>query len=223
MIRAVVLDFDGLVIDTEAALIDAHEHVHRVHGVPFDRGRLVRSVGHADYAFDPWQAFDPGADRPALDAERQLKNRELGLALRLLPGVGPLIDAAVGAGLSLAVASNSGHAHVEGHLSRLGIRDRFSVVACREDVASPKPEPDLYRFAVNRLGRRPSEAVAFEDSGTGLLAAKRAGLWAVAVPNAVTADHDFSTADLRVGSLAEIRLPELIERFTGLGQPAPAP
>ena len=77
----------------------------------------------------------------------------------------------------------------------------------------PKPEPDLYRLVLNQFGLRGHEAIAFEDSHTGTLAAKRAGLWVVAVPNASTSHHDFGHVDLEVGSLADCRLGELQARF----------
>ena len=86
------------------------------------------------------------------------------------------------------------------------MRALFDFLACREDVASPKPEPDLYRHVLEHFGLRGHEAIAFEDSHTGTLAAKRAGLWVVAVPNVSTGHHDFSQADLRVASLADCRL-----------------
>ena len=85
--------------------------------------------------------------------------------------------------------------------------------ACREDAASPKPAPDLYRLVLGHFGLPGTEAVAFEDSQTGIAAAKSAGLWAVAVANSSTAHHDFSRADLRAASLAEVKLPDLQARF----------
>jgi HAD superfamily hydrolase (TIGR01509 family) len=213
VIRALIFDFDGLLVDTETSLIDAYADVHAAHGVAFDRGHFLRSVGHADYAFDPWHAFEKRADRAALELERRKRNRERDPLLPVLPGGIALLDAARDGGLAVAIASNSGHAHVEGHLTRLGLLHRFAVVACREDVASPKPEPDLYRLALNRLGLRGVEAVAFEDSHTGSLAARRAGLWVVAAPNSSTAHHDFSQAHLKVASLSEVNLPDLNSRF----------
>ncbi len=213
MIRALVFDFDGLIIDTESALIGAYADIHARHGRPFDRDLFLESVGHADYAFDPWHAFEKRADRAALEAERRKRNKELDRGLELLPGVLALLDAAREAGLRLGVASNSGHPHVEGHLTRLGLHPRFEFFACREDAPSPKPEPDLYRLVLNRFGLRGHEAIAFEDSRTGVLAATRAGLAAVAVPNASTAHHDFSPAHVKLASLAEARLPDLLARF----------
>jgi len=213
MIQALIFDFDGLVLDTETALIDAYGDVHAAHGIPFDRALFVRSVGHADYAFDPWRGFGRAADREALETERRAFNRARSEGEPVLPGVVPLIDDAKGAGLRIGLASNSGHEHVEGHLARLGLLERFDCVACREDVASPKPEPDLYRLVLNRFGLGGREAVALEDSLTGIIAAKRAGLWVVAVPNASTGHHDLSEADLRVASLADCRLGDLKALF----------
>jgi HAD superfamily hydrolase (TIGR01509 family) len=213
MIRAFIFDFDGLVLDTETALIRAYGDVHEARGVPFDGPLFARSVGHADYAFDPWRAFGPGADREALDLEKDAFQRARSEELAILPGVVGLLGEAREAGLRIGLASNSGHRHVDGHLERLGLQDRFDFVACREDVRAPKPEPDLYRLVLERFGIRPREAVAFEDSHTGTLAARRAGVWVVAVPNTSTGHHDFSNADLLVASLADCRAADLMARF----------
>jgi HAD superfamily hydrolase (TIGR01509 family) len=213
MIRALVFDFDGLILDTETPLIDAYEAVHAAHGIPFDRALFIRSVGHADYAFDPWHGFSPHADRAALELQRRdCKDRNV-LQQPVRPGIVALLDAARERRLRVGLASNSQHAWVEPHLQRLGLRDRFEFLACREDAPSPKPEPDLYKLVLNRFGLRGHEAIAFEDSHTGTLAAKRANLWCVAVPGPSTAHHDFSLADLVVASLAEITLDSLLDRF----------
>ena len=225
MIRALVFDFDGLILDTETPLIDAYAEVHAAHGVPFNRAEFLRSVGHADYAFDPWHGFlvrhssksdggSPPADRAALEVERRARKDGLLLRQPILPGVVDLLDAARAAGLQIGLASNSEHSWCDPHLTRLGLRDRFDFLACRGDTPSPKPEPDLYKLVLNRFGVRGHEAIAFEDSHTGSLAAKRAHLWVVAVPNESTAHHDFAHADMRVASLAETNLEQLIAKFS---------
>jgi HAD superfamily hydrolase (TIGR01509 family) len=213
MLRAFLFDFDGLILDTETPLIDAYADVHAAHGVPFDRVAFLHSVGHADYAFDPWRGFSPHADRAALEIERRACKEKLMLRLQILPGVVALLDAARDHGLRLGVASNSPHSWVDAHLTRLGLFARFDFIGCREDVPSPKPEPDLYRLVLNRFGLRGHEAVAFEDSYTGSLAAKRAHVWTVAAPNESTAHHDFTHVDWLVASLAEVDLPKLRARF----------
>ena len=213
MIRALIFDFDGLILDTETPLIDAYAAVHEAHGIAFDRAAFLRSVGHADYAFDPWHGFSPHADRAALELERRTLKDALMLRQPILPGVAALLEAARTRGLRIGLASNSEHTWVDPHLARLGLAPYFEFVACRGDAPSPKPEPDLYRLVLNRFGLRGHEAVALEDSQAGSLAAKRANLWVVAVPNASTAHHDFAVADLQVTSLAEITLDDLINRF----------
>ena len=76
-----------------------------------------------------------------------------------------------------------------------------------------KPEPDLYIAALICLGVGADEAVAIEDSPNGITSAKRAGLRTVAVPNPITAGLDLSGADLQLGSLAEVTLPDLLGRL----------
>lgn len=213
MIRALIFDFDGLILDTETPLVDSYSDVHRTHGVAFDRDAFIRNIGHAEWAFDPWHGFSPHADRAALETERRaLKDARL-LRLPILPGVAALLEAARARNLHIGLASNSEHSWCEPHLARLGLRQYFEFLACREDAPSPKPQPDLYKLVLNRFGLRGHEAIAFEDSQTGTLAARRANLWVVAVPNESTLHHDVSRAHLRVASLAEVSLAGLIARF----------
>jgi HAD superfamily hydrolase (TIGR01509 family) len=213
LLRAFLFDFDGLILDTETPLIDAYGAVHAAHGVPFERSRFLHGVGHADYSFDPWHGFSPHADRVALELQRRAAKEKIIQALPVLPGVVALLDAAREHGLRVGLASNSPHSWVDAHLQRLGLFDRFEFIACRGDAPSPKPEPDLYRLVLNRFGLRGHEAVAFEDSHTGALAAKRANLWCVAAPNESTAHHDFAHVDWLVASLADVDLPALRARF----------
>lgn len=213
MISALVFDFDGLMIDTESALIAAYADVHAAHGMSFDHERFLHSVGHADYAFDPWHAFEKRADRAALETERRTRNRERDQHLPILPGVTALLDAARARSLRVGLASNSSHGHCERHLARIKLLDRFEFLACREDAPLPKPAPDLYKLVLNRFGLRGHEAIAFEDSQTGSLAAKRANLWTVAAPGPSTAHHDFAHVDVKVKSLADVKLDELMAKF----------
>jgi HAD superfamily hydrolase (TIGR01509 family) len=213
MLRAFIFDFDGLILDTESALIRSYADVHAAHQVPFDHPRFLRAVGHADFTFDPWADFATDHNRVALEAERQHTKKGRLELLAPLPGVIAVLNEARVAGLPVAVASNSEHTWVEPHLTRLGLLDRFAFIACREDVRAPKPEPDLYKLVLEKLGVRGHEAVAFEDSHAGSLAATRAHIWCVAAPGPSTAHHDFAHADLCVKSLAEVTLPSLRQRF----------
>ena len=214
VIRALIFDFDGLVIDTETPLIDAWAAMHKRAGHAYSRAGALGLVGHVDVDFDPWTAFGSAADRAALDAEHRRLTRELTARQPILPGVLGYLEEGRRRGLKLAVASNSGHDHVERHLTRLGLRPFFDTLACREDVAAGKPAPEIYQLAVRKLGLAPHEAVAFEDSRAGTVAARTAGLWTVAVPNPSTHHHDFSAAHLVVRTLADQPLKDLLDRFS---------
>jgi HAD superfamily hydrolase (TIGR01509 family) len=219
MIRALIFDFDGLVIDTETPLIDAWAALHERAGLACSRADAHRLVGHVEVDFDPWTAFGPAADRTALAEEHRRLARELMVREPILPGVLACLQEARARGLKLGVASNSSHRHVDGHLTRLGLRALFDLTCCRDDNLAVKPAPDLYLAVTRQLGVVPGEAIAFEDSTAGTLAARRAGLWVVAVPNPSTHGHDFSAAHLVVPSLAEVSLTPLLERF-GAADPA---
>jgi HAD superfamily hydrolase (TIGR01509 family) len=215
MIRALIFDFDGLILDTETPLIDAYADVHAAHGVAFDRTAFIRAVGHAEFSFDPWHGFSPHTDRAQLEVERRVIKDRLMAQQPILPGVVALLESARAASVRVGMASNSEHTWVDPQLARLGLAPYFGFVACRGDAPSPKPEPDLYKLVLQQFGLRGHEAIAFEDSHTGSLAAKRANLWTVAVPNESTAHHDFSHVDLQVRSLADVSLAALTSRFVG--------
>jgi HAD superfamily hydrolase (TIGR01509 family) len=138
---------------------------------------------------------------------------ELVLAEPLRPGVLDMAKAARAAGMKVGVASSSSRDWVRGHLERLGIIDLFDCVQGRDDVEHVKPEPDLYLASLDCLGVAAAEAVAIEDSPNGVTAAKRAGLGCVAVPNRITSGLDLSQADLRLTSLADVTLPQLLEKL----------
>ena len=99
------------------------------------------------------------------------------------------------------------------HLERFGIHEHFDAIVSREDVTRTKPDPELYRMAIQRLSVSPRESIAFEDSTNGIRAAKAAELFCVAVPNPLTADLDLSEADLQLPSLEATSLSELIGRI----------
>jgi beta-phosphoglucomutase-like phosphatase (HAD superfamily) len=117
------------------------------------------------------------------------------------------------------MASNSPRWWVAGNLERLGLAERFDVVVTVEEVTNPKPEPELYLRAVAALGASPAVAVGLEDTLIGLTAARRAGLYTVAVPGPMSAHHDFSGADLVVASLADVTLAGLGEGVARRAQP----
>jgi HAD superfamily hydrolase (TIGR01509 family) len=217
VVRAVVFDFDGLIVDTETPVFAAWSAVFREHGEELSEDLWQGVIGHGAGYWDPIAELERRLGR-TLDREvvRESRRRQAhGRAFDqpVLPGVQEWIRSAAGLGLRLGVASSSGREWVTGHLARLGL-DEFSCVRCREDVPRTKPAPDVYLATVECLGVPPQEAVAIEDSQPGTAAARAAGLRCVAVPGALTAAHDFSAADLVLPSLAER---SLVDALADLG------
>jgi HAD superfamily hydrolase (TIGR01509 family) len=216
LIRALVFDFDGLILDTEEPVYRSWLEVYQAHGEELPFERWVQIVGSTTTGFHPQHHLEERIGRPLPKEvlDRRIGRRtEMILANGLLPGVVSHLDAARDLGLELGVASSSTREWVSGHLSRLGILDRFECLRCRDDVAHVKPEPDLYVAVLECLGVAPSEAIAIEDSPNGIAAAKRAGMRCVAIPNSITAQLDMSHADLLLRSLAEVTLAQLLERL----------
>jgi HAD superfamily hydrolase (TIGR01509 family) len=219
VIRALVFDFDGLILETETPAYETWAEVYREHGqeLPLDRwfDYIGREGGWFDAADHLAALVGEGFDRDAARARRDARKTELIAALDVMVGVREYVADAKRLGLRLAVASSSSRAWVLGHLERLRLHAEWDAVRTRDDVAQTKPAPDLYLAAVEALGVAPNEAVAFEDSMNGIAAARAAGLRCVAVPNALTAGMDLSRADLRLTSLAETSLEDVLARLAG--------
>lgn len=217
-LRAVVFDFDGLILDTEEPIYRSWLEVYQAHGqeLPFDRWMLI--VGSSNAAFDPRGNLEARLGRAltqdVLDA-RLRRRTELVLEKPILPGVAELAGACRAAGIKTGVASSSTRSWVTEHLQRLDLLQLFDCVRCRDDVAAVKPAPDLYAASLACLGVKPREAMAIEDSPNGVFAAKAAGMFCVAVPNTITAGQDLSQADLVLASLAGAT-PESLAASVGL-------
>ncbi len=213
MIRALVFDFDGLILETETPAYQSWAEIYREHGHELPLDRWHDYIG-SDTGFDPAghlaALVGEGFDREATQTRRDARKNELVEALEIMVGVHDYIADARRLGLQLAVASSSSRGWVLGHLQRLSIEAHWDAVRCREDVTRTKPAPDLYLAVIAALGVAPEEAVALEDSANGIAAAKDAGLRCVAVPNALTAGMDLSRADARLVSLAETPLESLL-------------
>ena len=218
MIRAIVFDFDGLILDTEEPVYRSWLEVYEAHGETLPFERWVQIVGSTTAEFHPQRHLEERLGRP-LSQEvvdgRIGRRTEMILAQQVLPGILQYIDDATALGLKLGVASSSTRDWVSGHLERLGILGRFDCVRCRDDVNSAKPAPDLYIAVLDCLGVSPSEAFAIEDSPNGVIAAKQAGMLCVAIPNSITAGLDLSKADLVLRSLSDLSLHDLLQRLDG--------
>ena len=217
MIRAIVFDFDGLIVDTESPDYHSWREIYEAHGgnLPLKEWGGNIGLGAAEVRFMPFDHLQAQVtqelNREEVHAQRRRRYLELVDAQPILAGVEAVIADAKRLGLRLAVASSSDCAWVTGHLTRIGLIRHFEVIRCADDVANTKPHPELYLAAVSALGVLPQEAVALEDSSHGLTSAKAAGLYAVAIPNPMTHRLPLEHADLRLNSLADMPLEMLLK------------
>jgi HAD superfamily hydrolase (TIGR01509 family) len=203
-----LFDFDGLLIDTESAEFRAMGELYERHGHVLDLATWSRAIGTIG-GFDPAEHLGSLGSAPSVEAFAEQKRRVLELCELedFLPGVDDLINTARSRGLRTCIVSSSSREWIEGHLSRRSGLERFDAIICADgDPARAKPRPTLYLEALEVLGVRADEAIAFEDSPNGIAAAKAAGIYCVAVPNPVTAGFDLSKADLVLKSLADFDL-----------------
>ncbi len=215
--RAVVFDFDGVILDTEGPLFAAWSEAYVAHGcepMTVEEWSVeIGTVGQLDALSVLRQRSTLAVDVDAVEARRRSRRDEL-LALEpVQPGVIAWIEAAHAAGMPLAIASSSDEPWVTTHLDRIGLREHFSHLACYRAGGRAKPAPDLYLEACAAIGVAPRDALAIEDSPNGIAAAKAAGLACIAVPHAITVQLDLSAADLIVPSLADVTLADALARL----------
>ncbi len=209
-------DFDGLILDTESAVFQAVDELYTSVGqtltLEYWSTIIGRSPDEEDLIGDLEALAGEGLDREKLQAQLDQRENELILAQDVLPGVMDYIAAAKEKGLKLAIVSSSTRAWVHGHLERLELLHYFDITCCSDDVARAKPNPALYELALVKLGLEPHQVIVLEDSPMGALAAKRAQLFCVVVPTAISAQASLDHADLRLKSLADLPLNKLLDR-----------
>jgi HAD superfamily hydrolase (TIGR01509 family) len=218
-LKALVLDFDGLILDTEGPVFHSWRETFEAAGAKLTLEEWSDTIGRANPA-DPADLLAERTGTPldeARRAARKTRRDELLAAEAVLPGVHDWLEEARRLGLPIGVASSSEVDWVAGHLERLGLVDHFACLSCFDGRLRGKPAPDLYLAACDALAVAPADALAVEDSGNGVAAAKAAGMRCVAVPHDLTRDHDLSAADLVVASLAELPLEEAIARLWPAG------
>lgn len=220
--RAVILDLDGLLVQTEILWSRAKEILFERYGVAYRREDHIAVFGTSDHytarVFARRLGLPPGRED---DIRREYLEVAAGLfeqGVPAAPGARELLESLRGR-VPLGLCSNTRHALVMRILDGFTEAGVFDAIVTGDDGA-PKPAPDLYLLACRRLGVEPGDAVALEDSPTGVAAARAAGLTVIGVPSAP--DAPLEGAHRVVGSLLDLLAAGAEARPMGAGGPMAA-
>lgn len=219
MIKAVIFDFDGLILDTETPGYHSYRQMFEELGAQLPLEEWAKGIGTTNSGyFHPLDYLErqigKKIDRALFKQQAEEKYHILVQSMLVRPGVVNYLQAAQKLGLKIGLASSSRRSWVESYLKKYDLYTYFHVIRTKDDVVLVKPDPELYIQALELLGVKNSEAIVFEDSLNGLHAAKAAGIYCVIVPNPVTSQLEFLLHDLRLASMEDMSLEEIIINIT---------
>ena len=200
-LRALLFDLDGTLTESDPFHGAAYQQVLAARGVVIDRATYLERMSgrpNPDIVAEFVPGLGPDAAQALID-EKEARYRQLAGGLTPVAGLIELLAWARERSLKLGLVTNASRENVAFTLGALGLEGAFEVEVHPELVANPKPDPEPYRYALASLDVAPDEALAFEDSASGVQAAVAAGLRTVGLTTAQPA------ASLRVhGTVAEI-------------------
>jgi len=211
--RVVIFDFDGLILDTETVELNLWRKIFSEHDIQFDLESYLKTIGSiTSKTYEPSKILAEvvkNGETPS-DIYRKVEKQIIDQldGEKPLPGVLKTIQTAKSMGIKTAVGSSSTLDWVKPHLVRLGIWNQFDTVVTFEDVNECKPSPKIFLKVLERLDVQPHNAIVLEDSENGVLAAKRAGIPVIVIPNEVTKNQDFTGAVLKLSTLEDLDLKE---------------
>lgn len=213
MIKAVIFDFDGLILDTETAWYDAYRETLSLYNFELPLEQFVKCIGSDDTVLFKYlkEQLGESCNLEEIEAKAKSIHKVKMKTPQVREGVKDYLEEARKLGYKIALASSSTKEWVTNYLNELGLLHYFDLIISRDDVDKVKPAPDLYLKAIEALNINSTEAVAFEDSLNGLQSALTAGLKCVIVPNPVTEALPFENHHLRLKSMAEKSLTHVIK------------
>lgn len=208
--KAVILDLDGLLVDTEPIFFKAVRDVLRENGILVSPRDYIETDVQKGKSLVKILARNNGF----LDGDRvqnRIYRKYAGL-LSVTPGKLLLVEGAREAlkalhgDFKLGIATSSKRVYAKALLRKARISQYFTAMVCREDVRRLKPYPDCYLLAASRLRMKPKDCVAVEDSERGLRAAIAAGMSCIVIPNEFTKGSSFVGATLKLTNLRELKV-----------------
>jgi HAD superfamily hydrolase (TIGR01509 family) len=217
-IQGIVIDFDGLIRDTETPELRSWESIYQEYGTPFPIKEYIKNIGSVLNDNSPIQYLTKKLNSEKIPQSkiRQKFNKLKSYLIEkehLHPGTLGYLKEVASLGPRIGLASSSDSTWINYHINRLGLRKYFYCILTKDDANQVKPFPDIYLLSLSWLGLNNSEVIVFEDSLNGVSTAKSAQLFSIAIPNQATNSLNFEKAAIVLDSLSDLSLIELLQRL----------
>lgn len=214
MIKAVIFDMDGLLIDSEPLWREAEIEIFTKLGVPLTNEKTFETLGfRVDETVEHWFSRYPWKGSSKKEIEKKIIKRavelikERGIARK---GAKEVINFFINKQIPIAIASSSPGEIIDAVLDKISIRKYVNVIHSAENESHGKPHPGVYITTSTKLNVHPEYCLVFEDSPNGVLAAKAAKMKCIAVPDETVKDNKiFNIADMTINSLEDFQLEHL--------------
>jgi HAD superfamily hydrolase (TIGR01509 family) len=209
MIKAVIFDMDGLLIDSEPLWQEAEIAEFTKVGVPLTREMCHQTIGfRVNEVVDYWHARYPWKLEGKEDIEKKIIKNVIGLIQakgQPKDGVHHILQFVKNQNVKVALASSSFYEIIDAVLEKFHIKDNFEIIYSAEDEKYGKPHPAIYITTAEKLMVMPQECLAIEDSFNGVLSAKAAKMKCIAVPDSsMKYNEKLIIADLELRSLTDL-------------------
>lgn len=215
MIKALIFDFDGLILDTETAWFHAYKTVLKEeYDYELSLDDFVKCVGADDTVLFAIleEKIHNNISRVDIRNKAREIHSEVLKTLGVREGIVTYLKESKEKGLINAICTSSKQSWIDYHLKNLGLYAYFDYFITQDDVEKIKPDPELFNKTLDVLQLEAHEAIVFEDSLNGLISAQGANIPVVIVPNTVTNQLPFDNYLLKVDSLGDISLDEVLEK-----------